>query len=128
MEKLELPPEDEKEIEQFRQAFHKTGLDHYKSSLKPVKKLHEIYIMAQSTIEKVIEQVQPDVILLDQLFNLPFVENKNIPWGLVVSANPLYAQNLPNYPPAVSRSCFNPMSMLNLISCKLRFESVHQIR
>ena len=106
MEKLELPPEDEKTVEKFRQAFYKTGLDHYKRQLEPVKKVLDIYISAQGIIEKVIEQVQPDVILLDQLFNLPFVENKNVPWGLVVSANPLYAQNLPNYPPAVSKNCF----------------------
>lgn len=36
------------------------------------------------------------------LFNVPFVENKGIPFGYIVSTNPLYAQDSPKYPPAMS--------------------------
>lgn len=106
MDKLDLPtPEELKEYqEKFWQRYYKTGLERYKSALGPVDTIQHIYIKAQGIIEKVIDQVQPDVILMDQLFNLPFVENKNKPYGMIVSANPLYAQNLPNYPPSVS--CF----------------------
>ena len=94
----------EERKERFRTNYMKIGLDRYKHSLVPIERIQEIFICAQDAIEAVIDRVQPDVILVDHLFNLPFVENKNVPWGLVVSANPLYAQNLPNYPPAVSKS------------------------
>ena len=106
MDKLELPPPEEQkeEREKFGENFYKTGLDRYKTAFVPIDRIQDIYIKAQGIIEKVIRQVQPDVILLDQLFNLPFVENKSIPYGMIVSANPLYAQNLPNYPPSVSFS------------------------
>ena len=103
----ELPtPEEQKENQdKFRENYYKTGLKRYKIVMEPVDFVQDIYIKAQSIVEKVIDQVQPDVILMDQLFNLPFVENKNKPYGMIVSTNPLYAQNLPNYPPAVSFCC-----------------------
>ena len=104
MDKLDLLPPDEqkKNQETFWKNYYKTGLDRYKIALLPVETVYDIYIKAQHIVEKVIDQVQPDVILMDQLFNLPFVENKGVPYGMIVSANPLYAQNLPNYPPSVS--------------------------
>lgn len=111
MEKLDQPePPSEETLEErkerFRRNYLKTGLDRYKHSLEPIERIQGIFINFQEAIEKVIDRVQPDVILIDHLFNLPFVENKNVPYGMIVSSNQLYAQNLPNYPPAVSKNTF----------------------
>lgn len=111
MDKLDEPnPRKTEDFqEEFRENFFRAGLNRYVASFAPISKYEDLYIQAQSKIEKVIDQVEPDVILLDQLFNLPFVENKinpktnkRIPWGMIVSTNPLFIQNLPHYPPAMS--------------------------
>lgn len=78
-----VDPVDEKDsIEQFRLNFYKTGLKKYIAGFDSMVYILDKYIMAQDKIEKVIDQVKPDVILMDQLFNLPFVENKGLPWYL----------------------------------------------
>ena len=82
MNKIELPSDDDakKSKEKFLELFFKTGIEQYFGNFEPISKFQDIYINTQSQIEKVIAQVQPDVILMDQLFSLPFVQNKNIPW------------------------------------------------
>ena len=74
------PRKEAKFQEKFIDSFFKSGIERFVAALEPVSKFQDLYILCQGRIEKVIAQVQPDVILMDQLCNLPFVQNKKIPW------------------------------------------------
>ena len=53
-------------------------------------------------VEKVIEEVKPDVMVCDQLLTVPSVEKSGIPWVLVCSCNPLIGIKDERTPPGNS--------------------------
>lgn len=102
MGEVKFPESREDSIKKFEESLFEVGLNRYLSNFKDISRIQQIYIMNQSAVEEVIDRIKPDVILLDQLFNVPYVQNKNLPWGMIMSNNPLYSQSSPKYPPAFS--------------------------
>ena len=46
----------------------------------------------QPEVEAIIDELKPDFILFDNLFNIPYLTNKSIPWGVCASVGPIYLQ------------------------------------
>ena len=50
-------------------------------------------------IQDLIHQTKPDLIIVEMLFNLPFITSMKYPWAMCVSTNPLKIANQIDYPP-----------------------------
>ena len=62
---------------------------------------HEL-IKVDKIIEDLLPQINPDVIICDQIWCLPSVEKSGIPWVLVCSCNPLFIIEDERTPPGNS--------------------------
>ena len=61
----------------------------------------------QKIIQNLIDQVQPDLVIFESLFNLPFIMCMKYKWALIASNNPLKISNQIDYPPMGSGVCEN---------------------
>ena len=52
-------------------------------------------------LNRILDDVKPDLVLTDQICVIPFILKQKIPWGMVISANPLMF-GLDELPPAFS--------------------------
>lgn len=93
---------DSKFMTEFGKNFYKVSKERYSSAFFPFEMIMHIYKLNQKKTEAIINEIKPDVILIDQLFNLPYVENKNIPWGCIASCNQLFIDDSPNRVPTMS--------------------------
>ena len=50
-------------------------------------------------IQDLITQTDPDLVIVENLFNLPFIQAMKYKWAFIVSTNPLKIANQRDYPP-----------------------------
>ena len=50
-------------------------------------------------IQDLISRTEPDLVLVENLFNLPFITSMKYKWAMIVSTNPLKIANQVDYPP-----------------------------
>uniref|UniRef100_A0AAN0N789 UDP-glycosyltransferase n=1 Tax=Polyphagotarsonemus latus TaxID=1204166 RepID=A0AAN0N789_9ACAR len=88
--------------ESLKETFYLKGGERYIANINILDLFQEFFKILQHGFDEIINNLQPDFILVDSIINLPFVENKNIPWGLITSTNPLLCQDLDYLPPSMS--------------------------
>uniref|UniRef100_A0AAN0LP54 UDP-glucuronosyltransferase n=1 Tax=Polyphagotarsonemus latus TaxID=1204166 RepID=A0AAN0LP54_9ACAR len=59
----------------------------------------KMWMERKDVITKLIDEVKPDFVFNENLFNVPYLMNKNYKWGMIVSTNPLKIADQVNYPP-----------------------------
>uniref|UniRef100_A0AAN0N5W5 UDP-glycosyltransferase n=1 Tax=Polyphagotarsonemus latus TaxID=1204166 RepID=A0AAN0N5W5_9ACAR len=106
---IRLKQEDEDTINQihenpdsFKEMFYYQGGERYIANMNILDLVQQFYKKVEKGFDEIIHNLQPDFILVDSIISLPFTENKNIPWGLITSANPLFCQDLDELPPSMS--------------------------
>ncbi|CAG2102502.1 unnamed protein product [Medioppia subpectinata] len=82
------------------------------SDLPPIEKMQNLsklmasriagHIAVDREVETIVKQINPDLIVLDQHFPLPYVEACGIPYVWVRSGNPLFLLDDERTPPAIS--------------------------
>uniref|UniRef100_A0AAN0LHB4 UDP-glycosyltransferase n=1 Tax=Polyphagotarsonemus latus TaxID=1204166 RepID=A0AAN0LHB4_9ACAR len=91
-----------KNPESFKENFYYHGERRYIANINILDSFQKFYQKVEKGFNEIIHNLQPDFILVDSIINLPFTEDKNIPWGMITSANPLLCQDLNNLPPSMS--------------------------
>lgn len=79
-------------IDDLSKSFDMPIEDRFKRQCMHFTQMANNWKETRSEIESIIADEKPDFIFYDNLFAIPFVMNKSIPWGLLCSANPLFVQ------------------------------------
>ena len=67
--------------------------------------LLEMWRTRQFIIQNLINKVNPNLVLIEHLFNLPFIMSMKYKWAFIVTTNPLKIANHIDYPPVGSGTC-----------------------
>lgn len=72
----------------------------YKLMVRNFVAMLELWQGRQFIVKELVESIENlDFLFIENLFNLPFLMNINVRWGMVVSTNPLRIADQVNYPP-----------------------------
>lgn len=78
-------------------TFQLSPIERVQNEPRAYRRFAGFVISNNQNIERVIDRVKPDLIMMDFYVEVPAVINSGIPWVLIYSANPLRAYgNLPN--------------------------------
>ena len=83
------------------------GKARFKDQQINFSKLLEKWQNKQRDVQDCINEVEPDLIIVENLFNLPFIMSMKYKWAFVVSTNPLKIANQIDFPPVGSGTCEN---------------------
>lgn len=100
---FEQPNFDKKEFEENRKRKLDTWMmedkERFVNNTKKFGKLIDLWKGRQELVRNLIDQVEPDLIIVENLFNLPFIMAMKYKWAAIVSTNPLKIADQINYPP-----------------------------
>lgn len=94
------PESPTKEDEQFK-AWTMENRDRFKANAARFgnKMMFNMWKARAKKIQDLISQVDPDLVIVENLFNLPFIMAMKYKWAFIVSTNPLKIANQRDYPP-----------------------------
>lgn len=100
------PPKLEEFNDRHKRRAKNFGLENeerFKEGVVNHGKLTDLWKSRQYIYQDLIKKLNPDLIIVENLFNLPFIMCMGFKWVQVVSTNPLKIANQKDYPPMV---CF----------------------
>lgn len=73
--------------------------ERYKTNVAFFGKMIFMWKARAKIIQDLISQTEPDLVIVENLFNLPFITAMKYKWAMIVSTNPLKISNQIDYPP-----------------------------
>ena len=96
MKKFESPTEDDEKFNVWTME----NRDRFKTNLTLFgTKMINMWRARAKQIQKLISQTDPDLVIVENLFDLPFIMAMKYKWAFIVSTNPLKIANQRDYPP-----------------------------